>query len=71
MRLSELVLGVLSSLLIQTWNSMSNSQAQNALVLSLKTIHQMDYSAIKELSESDIVVPITQEEFFHALAVKS
>ena len=40
---------------------MNNSQAQNSLVLSLKTNHQMDDSAIKNLSESDIVIPITQE----------
>ena len=31
----------------------------------------MDDSAIKKFSESDIVMPITQEEFFCALAVKS
>ena len=50
---------------------MSNSQAQNTLVLSLKKTHQMDDSAINFLSESDIVMPRTQEEFFRALAVKS
>ena len=50
---------------------MNNYQAQNALVLSLKKTHQMDDSAIKKLLESDIVMLITQEEFFRALAVKS
>ena len=50
---------------------MSNSQAQNTLILSSKTTHQMDDSAIKKLSESDIVMPITQEEFFRSLAIKS
>ena len=50
---------------------MHNSQANNALVLSLKTTHEMDNSAIKKLSESDIVMPRTQEEFFCAIAVKS
>ena len=50
---------------------MSNPQSQNELVLSLKTTHQMDDSAIKNLSESDIVMPRTQEEFFRDLVVKS
>ena len=50
---------------------MSNSQARNALLLSLKTTHQMDDSAIKKLSESDILMPRTQEELFCDLAVKS
>ena len=43
---SEFVPGGLSSLLIQTWNPTSNYQAQNALVLPLKIIYQMDDSAI-------------------------
>ena len=68
---SEFVPGGLSSLVIHTWKPMSNSQANNSLVLSLKTTHQMDYSAIKKLSESDIVLPRTIEEFLRALAVKS
>ena len=59
-----------SSLLIQTWNTMSNSQEQNTLVLSLKTTNQMDDSAIKNISEYDIVMLRTQEELFCALAVK-
>ena len=50
---------------------MNNPQAQNALVLSLKTTHQMDDSAIKKLSESDIVMTITQERLFGPLAFKS
>ena len=60
-----------SSLIIQTCNPMSNSQAHNALVLLLNTIHQMKNSSIKNLSGYDIVMPITQEEFFCALSVKS
>ena len=50
---------------------MVNSQAHNALVLSLKTTHQMDNSAVKKLSEYDIVMPRTQKYLFRALAVKS
>ena len=50
---------------------MSNPQAQNALVLSLKTTHQMDDSAIKNISESDIFMSRKQEELFCALAFKS
>ena len=57
----KFVPGGLFSLVIQTYNPMSNSQAQNSLVLSLKTTHQMDDSAIKNLSEYDIVIPKTQE----------
>ena len=49
---------------------MNNSQAQKSLVLSLNTTHQMDISAIKKLSESDIIMPRTQEEFFNAVALK-
>ena len=67
---SEFVLREVSSILIQTWKPMNNPQAQNSLVLSLKTTHQMDDSAIKKNSESDIVMSITQEEFFRALAVR-
>ena len=68
---SEFVTDGVSSILIQNWNPMSNFQAQNALVLSLKTTHQMDDSAIKKLSESDISMPITQEEFFRDLSFRS
>ena len=67
---SEFVPGGVSSLLIQTCNPTNNSQAQNALVISLKTTHQMDDSAIKTFSKSEIVMPITQEELFCAIAVK-
>ena len=68
---SDFVPDGVSSLVIQTWNPMNKFQAQNTLVRSLKRTHQMDDSAIKNLSESDIVMPITQKEFFCALAVKS
>ena len=44
---SELVPGGVSRIVIHTWNPLSNYQAHNALVLSLKTTHQMDNSAIK------------------------
>ena len=44
---SEFVKGRLSITVIHTWNQMNNSQAQNTLLLSLKTTHQMDDSAIK------------------------
>ena len=67
----EFVPGGVSSLVIQTRNPTSNYQAQNALVLSLKTTHQMNDSSINFFSESDIVMPITKKEFFCALAVKS
>ena len=50
---------------------MNNSQAHNAFVLSLKTNHQMDDSAIKNLSESYIVMPRIQEELYRDLSVKS
>ena len=50
---------------------MRKSQEQNALVLSLKKYHQMDDSDIKNMSESDIVMPIKKEELFCALSVKS
>ena len=62
--------GGLSSLKIQTCNSMRNSKVKEVLVLSLKTTHQMDDSAITKLSESNIFIPMTKEEFFHVLAVK-
>ena len=68
---SKFVPGGVSSLAIQTWNHMRNSQAQNTLLLSLKTTHQMDDSAIKKISESDIVMPRTEEELFRALEIKS
>ena len=68
---SKFVPGGVSSLLIQTWNPMSSSQSQNALVISLKTTHQIDDSTIKKLSELDIAMPRTQEEILCALANKS
>ena len=68
---SEFVPGGVSSIVIHTWNPMRNSQAQNAFLLSIKTTHEMDDSATNKFSESNILMPRTHEEFFHALAVKS
>ena len=46
----EFVPGGVYSIVIQTWNPLSNYPEQNTLVLSLKTTHQMDDSAIRKLS---------------------
>ena len=67
---SKFVAGGVSGIVTQTWKLMGKSRAQNSLVLSLKTTHQMDDSAVKKLSESDIIMSRAQEEFFCGLAVK-